>query len=245
MAETAIVCVENGKEYRTQAEAARELGVQGSQINRAVQFGGTVKGLHFIYKGGTNQMKKKRARRAVICLETGTRYEGVPAAQVALGFSSSTIYYSINTGGSVLGYHFYYADKPMPPRSFFKRLRLKIKCIETGEVYDSALDAAKALGGGRDLVKEIDKGRARGFTWSYVTADGAPIRFPDKADDYWYAELQNAERQIAELQSTLESERKEFRAYKAKVARHISALSKKLDVLRELSQEGDKQVDDH
>lgn len=244
---TAIVCVENGKEYSTQMEAARELGVGSSGINRVLQDGGTVRGLHFIYKDSSYRVNKRKARRPVICLETGTRYESAAAAAAALGVVTTGIFKSVSMGCMIKGHHFYYADKPIPPSSFFKRLRLKIRCNETGEVYDSVRDAAKAFGINPYLITGAAEGAERGFTWSYVTEGGDPIEFPDLAAKQVEpdAELQSAKRKIAELQSALESERREFRAYKAKVARHVSALSKELDVLRELSQEGGKQVDDH
>lgn len=61
-----------------------------------------------------------RRKKPVVCLETGEHYDSVRKAAEALGVSEPAISKAARTGSRCIGMHFYFADKPKPPESFFK-----------------------------------------------------------------------------------------------------------------------------
>lgn len=92
-----------------------------------------------------NQKKKPNYKsRPVICLETGERFESISLVSRMLGISKSNVFHAMKNGSAVHGIHFYYGDEPKPVDSFFKpKRRRKVRCTETGVVYESIKDAAE------------------------------------------------------------------------------------------------------
>lgn len=82
--------------------------------------------------------------RPVICLETGERFESISLVSRMLGISKSNVFHAMKNGSAVHGIHFYYGDELKPDDSFFKpKRRRKVRCTETGVVYESIKDAAE------------------------------------------------------------------------------------------------------
>lgn len=83
--------------------------------------------------------------RAVVCVESGEEYATATAAVKALGLKSSTaVINAIRSGGTAGGYHWYYADQPKPEIEQLKLRQSKpVRCIETGEVFQSLSEAAR------------------------------------------------------------------------------------------------------
>ena len=90
-----------------------------------------------------NQKKKPNNKsRPVICLETGERFESISLVSRMLGISKSNVFHAMKNGSAVHGIHFYYGDELKPDDSFFKpKRRRKVRCTETGVVYESIKDA--------------------------------------------------------------------------------------------------------
>ena len=118
-----------------------------------------------------------RRKKPVVCLDTGERYDSIATAAETLGVSGPAISKAAHTGSRCIGMHFYFADKPKPPESFFKnqsteelevrrnRKRVPVICVETGEVFASISDAARAKGVHVGLLSVAISGKVGGFHW--------------------------------------------------------------------------------
>lgn len=98
----AVYCVETDKEYKTIAEAARELGVFASHINAYLQGKTeTVKGYHFF----VSKCKK------IKCWETGVIYEDIASAAKDVGVSARTLEdHMRGKGYSCGGFRWYFEE---------------------------------------------------------------------------------------------------------------------------------------
>lgn len=76
---------------------------------------------------------------------------------------------AMERGSAVHGFHFYYGDEPKPVDSFFKpRRRRKIRCTETGVVYESIKDAAERTKISPNGIGSAASGMAGGYHWEYA-----------------------------------------------------------------------------
>lgn len=65
--------------------------------------------------------------------------------------------------------HFYYGDEPKPVDSFFKpKRRRKVRCTETGVVYESIKDAAERTKISPNGIGSAASGMAGGYHWEYA-----------------------------------------------------------------------------
>ena len=86
-----------------------------------------------------------------------------------LGIRKSNVFRAIKNGSTAHGFHFYYGDEPKPVDSFFKpRCRRKIRCTETGVVYESIRDAAKRTKISPNCIGSAVSGMAGGYHWEYA-----------------------------------------------------------------------------
>lgn len=108
-------------------------------------------------------------RKTIVCLETGERFESLTLASRMLGIRKSNVFRAVKNGGTAHGFHFYYGDEPKPVDSFFKpRRRRKIRCTETGVVYESIRDAAKRTKISPNCIGSAVSGMAGGYHWEYA-----------------------------------------------------------------------------
>ena len=122
--------------------------------------------------------RRGRQPRPVICLETGEEYESVITAAAAIGKAYPTVKQAIRTGGLAGGYHWTYSDDPNLAMKLGRyaggnrghRLDRKVICLETGEEFESAADAAAAasVSGGNICCAIRSGGRACGFHWAFA-----------------------------------------------------------------------------
>ena len=86
-----------------------------------------------------------------------------------LGISKSNVFYAMKNGSAVHGIHFYYGDEPKPDDSFFKpKRRRKVRCTETGVVYESIRDAAERTKISPNCIGSAASGMAGGYHWEYA-----------------------------------------------------------------------------
>ena len=175
-----IVCLETGKQFNSVGNAANAIGVSSGFISRQIRAGKPIKGFYYYYAGEMlpdeyrqkirNQKKKPNKNlRPVICLETGERFESLALASRMLGTSISNVFDAIKNGRTAHGLHFYYGDEPKPVDSFFKpRRKRKIRCTETGVVYESVRDAAKRTKTSSNCIGSAVSGMAGGYHWEYA-----------------------------------------------------------------------------
>lgn len=175
-----IVCIETGEQFNGTEDAANAIGLSSGFISHQIREGKPIKGFYYYYAGEMlpderrqkirNRKKKQNNKpRSVICLETGERFESLTLASRMLGISKSNVFHAMKNGSAVHGFHFYYGDEPKPIDSFFKpRRRRKIRCTETGVVYESIKDAAERTKISPNCIGSAVSGMAGGYHWEYA-----------------------------------------------------------------------------
>lgn len=166
-----IVCVETGEVYDGAEAAARALGITygGSNIRIAAGNGGMAKGYHWRFEDDeATEPGEVRGNKAVVCWETGERFETAEAAAAWAGCTPKAIYAAVRLRNVADDYHWYLADNPRPDASTLKFSK-KVVCWETGEVFLSARSAAGSLGESVAKVRAaINRGgTAGGLHWHY------------------------------------------------------------------------------
>lgn len=130
-------------------------------------------------KTHTPEAKKKIASRwyatgkdnplakSVVCVETGEIFDSISET------SFKHISRSIENGTCSGGYHwYYYGDEPPKITSKCKAAKRSVKCVETGELFDSLTDAARSCNakhGGKigDVCRGLRE-TAHGKKWEFV-----------------------------------------------------------------------------
>lgn len=85
------------------------------------------------------------------------------------GDGTGTIPRQKGNGSAVHGIHFYYGDELKPDDSFFKpKRRRKVRCTETGVVYESIKDAAERTKISPNGIGSAASGMAGGYHWEYA-----------------------------------------------------------------------------
>lgn len=93
---------------------------------------------------------KAREGKAVRCITTGEVFHSMSDAEKAYGLGASVVSSSIYRNLPTLnGYQFELVDasdaiRPIVTKVDGRRIRIKVQCLETGEIYTSATSAAKA-----------------------------------------------------------------------------------------------------
>ena len=201
-----VVCLETGESYESVPAAAKAKGLKDVLGVHACLEGKrrTAGGYHWALKGSGSSIERIEAGRKlkrweagrVVCLETGDVYESVPAAAAAIELKSSSGIYGCLHGiaRTAGGYHWAFEGSDLTIEQIevgrntrrvacleAGRMRnrtgaKRVVCLETGEVYESAYAAAKAvfISSSSSIVGCL-KGKQRtagGFHWAF--ADGDP-----------------------------------------------------------------------
>lgn len=108
----------------------------------------------------------------VICLETGEKFESFNECARAIGVPRSTLYNAVTKGHATRGHHYFYAEKPQPSDEFFNhprgKARVRVRCIETGEVFESTRKVMEKTGIDRREIYRAINNKAGGFHWEVV-----------------------------------------------------------------------------
>ena len=155
-----VICLESGMVYENAEAAAREVGtakygilncIEGTQLSAG--------GWHWAPEGSdltieqieTGRKLKRRDARRVVCLETGEAFESEKAAAESVGSCAASIRSCVD--GKVMtvqGLHWALEGSDASISSIESMRRptsaKPVTCLETGEVFESAVAAAKALG---------------------------------------------------------------------------------------------------
>lgn len=176
----AVFCEDTGEFFPTLEAAAKKFGVNASTIGKIVR-GKCKSSLHFkrVEEPVYNEIRGEDKRSnhipdAVICVETGERFESIRKAAKATGISNTSI--SGVLKGKMLtagGYHWQYADdRPNNIRDENTRKFSKsVVCLETGEVFPSLKIAAETLNINSSSLCGALKGRCssvHGLHFKYV-----------------------------------------------------------------------------
>lgn len=108
-----VICVETGKKYDSITDAALAMGQKTpSNIIVALKSGGKSGGYHWRFADVERPVPpfKKERWRAVMCCETGETFRSASAAARSMGFSASSVWRALKSGGTSGGYHWKYVD---------------------------------------------------------------------------------------------------------------------------------------
>ena len=164
-----VICYETGQVFESSYAAIAAVGLKNPfSIGKAIKRKGVAGGYHWYYqdqpkpdasellpyKHAIPQALDSSAKkpRVVVCWETGDTYASAAEAAAAVGLSASVhIYRAIKSRDKAGGYHWHYQDEPRPSADELKRPAQRARaravvCWETGEVFESAAEAAKAMG---------------------------------------------------------------------------------------------------
>lgn len=121
-----------------------------------------------------NEKKVGSRRRPVRCIETGTEFDSIEVARGEMG--ASNIFSALASGETAGGFHWEYIDpddkiQRLSGRS--PRVKVKVKCVETGEVFESIRAAAAKTGANLSSLysaslPEKSHTTAGGYHWTRV-----------------------------------------------------------------------------
>lgn len=185
-----VVCLETGEAYENAATAAREAGTATSGILNCMEGSQlTAGGFHWVPEGSEltvelieagRKLKRREARR-VVCLETGEAFESEKAAAASAGSVASSIRACVD--GKVMtvrGLHWALEGSDASISSIESTRKLSsakpVTCLETGETFESAVAAAKALGLKRSKpISDCLNGRTMTAGGRHWVAEGSTL----------------------------------------------------------------------
>lgn len=179
----AIICFETGERFASVTDAASAIGAAWPLVCNAIKRHGACRGFHFYYADEPKpddsvfDRKVNKNSRPIICFETNERFESQTMAAKAVGVSRGAIYTALKTHMATKGLHFYYADEPEPDEEFFRnRSWTRVRCKETGVVYESIAQAARETGvSERNIQAAVNRhGTAKGFHFYYADEPDDP-----------------------------------------------------------------------
>lgn len=173
----AVICFETGERFASVKDAASAIGAAWSLVSKAIKRHGACRGFHFYYADEAKpddsvfDRKVNKNSRPIICLETNERFESQAMAAKAVGVPRGAICNALKTHMATKGLHFYYADEPEPDEEFLRnRSWTRVRCKETGVVYESIAQAARETGvSDRNIQAAANRhGTAKGFHFYYA-----------------------------------------------------------------------------
>lgn len=172
----AVICFETEEQFESVADAARAIGAETTLVSGAVKRHGACRGFHFYYaeeeKPDRSVFSRKTSKnsRPIICFETGERFKSQKEAAERLGISHLSINASLRRNMAANGFHFYYADDPRLLDADFrpKTRNKRVRCIETGAVYQSIRQAEIQTGIRHGAISCAVSGMAGGYHWEYA-----------------------------------------------------------------------------
>lgn len=161
-----IICLDTMKEYRSVTEVAKELGVHTTSISRVCDGKvKTCKGFRFArksdYESGTIPVfyGKPGTKKKVICISTGIVYDSVCDASKKTGVNRRAISYACSgTHASANKQIWAFLDDHEKMSDYSigdlpNTVNNPIICIETGEIYSCAKDAAIEFGVNQSSIR--------------------------------------------------------------------------------------------
>ena len=129
------------------------------------------------YAAATDMLDEKKVgsrQRPVRCVETGTEFDSISIAMDEMGISD--LFSALANGGTAGGLHWEYVnpeDKIQRLSGRSPRVKVKVKCVETGEVFKSLREGAAKTGASRSSLwraslPENSHLTAGGYHWTRV-----------------------------------------------------------------------------
>ena len=169
-----VECIETGEIFEQPKAAAEWIGVHPSNITKVCRGEQLTAGdKHWKYVNEPPELKAKRealikssakktpnehSRVRIRCVETKEIYSSVSEAAKALNINRSGISNALRGKARTAGpYHWEYVDDKRPAKYGCR----KIKCIETGDTYQSVQQAATSLGINRSCISNALRGKTK------------------------------------------------------------------------------------
>ena len=193
-----IICLETGRVYKNARAAMLDTGINAGSILYTCYGKFIVSGkFHWMFKTDYNLKSKEEIEdllltssygKPVVCLETGEKFK---SATEAAQFLNTTVQLMCDVckgkALSVHGLHFLYKEiydklsseeiimiinkKRKDEKSYKDKVCKKVRCVETGEIYDSVTEAAKNVGGETSNISKCCKTPkyiCKGYHWEYA-----------------------------------------------------------------------------
>ena len=177
----AVICEDTGEQFPTFEAAAKKFGISATTVSKIAR-GESISSLHFklVEEPKYNEIRGENERKnhlpdAVICIETGEKFDSIRQAAKATGIANTSI--SGVLKGKLItagGFHWKYADgRPIKVREkkIPKTVAKPIICLETKKIFPSVKAAAEEIGAGNSAISNVLKGRTKtagGFHWKYI-----------------------------------------------------------------------------
>lgn len=123
------------------------------------------------------KMKNRETNKSVYRVEDMCVFPSIISAARAMDVDAAAVNQSILSGGTCAGFH--WAFYGMEPIVTVNKNRHRVRCVETGEIFESVRAAAKSVGAVESSISIAIKkgGRSSKLHWEYVDTDKRP---PDK-----------------------------------------------------------------
>lgn len=190
-----VICLETGEHFKSMSDAAKSVGVDISAIYHCLKgINNTAGGKHWRYADGEyhechrpeGRRNRKSQSKPVMCKETGVSYPSTGEAERQTGIGATHIAKcangkAITAGGLHWGF---IIDGKAVFHDVPNRNITKIKCVETGEIFESITECAKMIGdknsGG--LCASLQHNcKHKGMTYIRVDRNGNPVPRPEKS----------------------------------------------------------------
>lgn len=185
----AVICTDTGEKFSSMSEAAKSVNVNISAIYHCLKgVNNTAGGKHWRYLDGEYHectrpegvRNRVSQSKPVICKETGIRYPSAGEAQRQTGICSSSILKCANgkmISAGNLHWGFIINGEPIYKEKIDNN-RVRIMCVETGEIYNSISECAREIGDENSgtLQSTIRYGcKHKGKTYVKVDDEGNPV----------------------------------------------------------------------
>lgn len=151
-----VACLETGETFESAVAAAKAVGLKSSSAISACLRGSvkTAGGYHWAFEGsdatieGIEADRKRRIRR-VVCLETGEIFDNASEAARTVGIKCPSGISACLNGKTLTagGLHWTFEGSALTTEQIeAERNDRRVVCLETGEIFDNATAAARAVG---------------------------------------------------------------------------------------------------
>lgn len=193
-----VVCLETMITYKNAREASLKTGIVDSGIIYAcLGKYKTYKTYHWLFKKEFDKLTKDQIEdilltsswgKPVICLETGKKFKSAREAAKYMNVHTSLMCAACK--GKVFSihkFHFLYKEtydnlskteiikilnqKRKDEKACKDKIRKKVRCVETGEIFNSVTEAAKSVGSATSNISKCCKTPkyiCKGYHWEYV-----------------------------------------------------------------------------
>ena len=103
--EKPIICIDTKERYESIVAASKKLKIPSTTLHTAIKFHTPTRGMFFCYEKELNNWKPavNKAKKPVICIETGVAFESARDAQRKTGVTFGNIFNAIKSGGTAGG----------------------------------------------------------------------------------------------------------------------------------------------